>query len=117
MKYALLIYGDGNTTDPVTDEEMAAHIAATVAYHKELERKGHLLVTHPLEPASEAVTVRTRDGKLSMTDGPFMETKEYIGGFILIEARDLNEAIRIAGDHPAARWDAIEVRAAWDLPT
>ncbi|MGD0471860.1 MAG: YciI family protein [Candidatus Velthaea sp.] len=116
MKYACLIYGDGNLDDPLSASEMKTLGAETVAYRDELRRKGHLIVTHPLEPAHTATTIRMRDGRLSMTDGPFAETKEQLGGFFLIEARDLNEAIRIASGIPAVRWDTIEIRPMRDLP-
>jgi hypothetical protein len=117
MKYACLIYGDGNEVDPISDEELNRVIVDSVAFDKELRRKGQLILGQPLEPAHTATTIRTKDGKLSMTDGPYAETKEQLGGILIIEARDLNEAIRIASAHPAARWDTIEVRAMRDMPT
>jgi hypothetical protein len=117
MKYACLVYGDGNLVDPVSDVELDAAVVDTVAYHEELRRKGQFVFAQPLEPAHTATTIRRRDGKLSMTDGPFAETKEQLGGIIIIEARDLNEAIRIASAHPAVRWDTIEVRAMRELPS
>ncbi len=88
----------------------------SIAYHEELKRKGHLVALEALEDADTATTVRRRNGKLSMTDGPFAEIKEHLGGFFIIEARDLNEAIRIAGAHPAASYDAIEIRPVHDIP-
>lgn len=117
MKYACLVYGDGNLVDPVPDEEIDDVVAAMVAYQEELRRKGHLILSNPLEPAHTATTLRKRDGKLSMTDGPFAETKEQLGGIVVIEARDLNEAIRIASELPMLRWDTIEVRAMGELPS
>jgi hypothetical protein len=116
MKYAWLIYGDGNEVDPVSDEEMDVVVADSVTYHEELHRKGHFVFAKPLEPANTATTIRRKDGKLSMTDGPFAETKEQLGGIVIIEARDLNEAIRLASEHPATRWDTIEVRALQEMP-
>jgi hypothetical protein len=82
----------------------------SMAYDDELERGGHLIVAQALQPVSAAVTVRVRNGKLSTTDGPFAETKEQLGGFILIEARDLNEAIQLAAKIPLAKYGSIEVR-------
>ncbi len=75
-----------------------------------------MVALEALEDADTATTVRRRDGKLSMTDGPFAEIKEHLGGFFIIEARDLNEAIRIAGGHPAACWDSIEIRPVREIP-
>ncbi len=116
MKYACLIYGDGNLEDPLPAIEMDALLAETLAYHEELRRQGHFIIAHPLDPAQSATTIRTRGGKLSTTDGPFAETKEQLGGFFLIEAQDLNEAIRIASRHPSARVDTIEIRPMRDMP-
>ena len=82
----------------------------SMAYDDELERSGHLVVAQALQPVSTAVTVRVRNGKLSVTDGPFAETKEQLGGFILIRARDLEEAIQLASRIPLARYGSIEVR-------
>lgn len=113
MKYACLIFGDD---DPLPEGEGPKLHDDSVAYHEELKRKGHLVALEALQDADTATTVRRRDGKLSMTDGPFAEIKEHLGGFFVIEARDLNEAIRIAGDHPAARWDSIEIRPVREIP-
>ena len=113
MKYACFIYGDD---EPLPPGEGPKLFDESIAYHQELHRKGQLVALEALEDADTAVTVRRRDGKLSMTDGPFAEIKEHLGGFFMIEARDLNEAIRIAGGHPAARWDAIEIRPVRDIP-
>lgn len=107
MKYACFIYGDD---EPLPEGEGARLRDDSIAYHEELHRKGQLVALEALQDADTATVVRRRDGKLSMTDGPFAEIKEHLGGFFIIEARDLNEAIKIAGGHPAARWDAIEVR-------
>ncbi len=81
-----------------------------MAYDDALRKAGHLVVAHALQPVEAATTVRVRNGKLSTTDGPFAETKEQLGGFILIEARDLNEAIQVAAKIPLARRGSIEVR-------
>jgi len=113
MKYACFIYGDD---EPLPEGEQAKLRDDSIAYHQELKRQGHLIGLEALEDADTATTVRRRDGKLSMTDGPFAETKEHLGGLFIIEARDLNEAIRIAGGHPAASWDAIEIRPVRDIP-
>lgn len=113
MKYACFIYGDD---EPLPEGEGRKLYADSVAYHEELHRKGQLVALEALEDAATATTVRSRGGKLSMTDGPFAEIKEHLGGLFIIEARDLNEAIRIAGGHPAARWDTIEIRPVREIP-
>lgn len=113
MKYACFIFGDD---EPLPEGEGQKLYDDSIAYHEELKRKGHLVALEALEDADTATTVRRRGGKLSMTDGPFAEIKEHLGGFFMIEARDLNEAIRLAGGHPAARWDAIEIRPVREIP-
>lgn len=90
-------------------------IADSLAFNDELRRKGHYVDELALEPAQTAATIRRREGNLSMTDGPFAETKEQLGGVFLIEARDMNEAVQIASCHPCMHWDAIEIRAVKDL--
>lgn len=87
----------------------------SLAYDEDLKANGNLVVAEALQPAESAVLVRVRDGNVSTTDGPFIETKEQIAGFILIEARDLNDAIRIASGIPLARLGTIEVRAMYDF--
>jgi len=83
-----------------------------VAYDQELNDKGVLVMASPLKRVREAVTIRVRDGRMSATDGPFAETKEQLGGFMLIDVRDLNEAIALAERSPLARVGSIEVRPA-----
>lgn len=82
----------------------------TLDYVEDLQRSGRLVITHALQSVRSATTVRVRHGRLSATDGPFAETKESLGGFFLIEARDLNEAIQVASRWPSARFGSIEVR-------
>lgn len=115
MKYACLIYGDGNAVDPLPPDELERLSAEGLTFDRELRRSGHFVAAQALEPAQTATTIRRRNGELSMTDGPFAETKEQLGGFFLIEARDLNEAIRIASGHPCMCWDAIEIRPVKEL--
>ena len=112
MKYLCLIYkseaaGPADAEAP-HDEECATHLDA-------LRASGHLLGAEPLQPVSTATTVRKRDGRVSVTDGPFAETKEHLVGFILIEARDLNDAIRVASTVPTARTGCVEVRPVREL--
>ncbi len=113
MKYACMIYGDGNAADPLPEDEMHKLIADTLAYHEALRQSGRLTLSQGLDRDSTA-TVKKRNGKIATTDGPFMETKEQIAGLFVIEARDLNEALRIVAEHPLADGDAIEVHAMFD---
>ncbi len=109
MKYLCLIYGEedklfaGSHPDSPDHSECIAHEAA-------LRESGVLVAGAPLAPVETATTVRTRDGRVAVTDGPFIETKEYLAGFLYIEARDLNEALRVAAEFPSARVGSIEVR-------
>jgi hypothetical protein len=115
MKYLCLVYADEATLNAMPQDEVDALIDETMATNEELAARGHLLLTEALEQVTSATTVRVRDGRLSATDGPFAETNEQLGGFWLIEAGDLNEAIRIAGRLPSARLGAIEIRPVIDL--
>lgn len=114
MKYDCLIYFDPK--ELFSDSPQANALLAEVGPHSaELRAAGHLLQVLPLNLPQEAVTVRMRDGKMSTTDGPFLETKEMLGGLAQIEARDLNEALRIVASMPHARIGAIEVRPVIDF--
>lgn len=110
MKYLCLAYEQEHTFNEMPRDQWDALRRETMAYVEELTRSGTLIVAHPLKSVHTAATVRVRDGKLTATDGPFAETKETLGGFFLIEARDLNEAIRVASKWPSARLGSIEVR-------
>ena len=110
MKYALLVYIEEAKFDVMTQRERDGYVNASLDNDVELERSGHLIMAQALKTPPHAVSVRTRNGRVGVTDGPFAETKEHLGGFMLIEARDLNEAIKIAGDLPLARVGTIEVR-------
>src|SRR5512145_3072206 len=110
MKYLCLAYEEERVLDALTPEEWAALRAETLDYVEALRASGRLLVAHPLQSVRTAATVRVRNGRASTTDGPFAETKETLGGIFLIEARDLNEALRIAAKWPSARFGSIEVR-------
>jgi hypothetical protein len=87
----------------------------TVAYCEALKKSGHLIGVEALESVQTAMTVRVRNGKLSVTDGPFAETKEQVGGYFLIEARDVNEAIQVASKVPSVRFGTMEVRPVRDF--
>lgn len=103
MKYLCLVYLDEKRLDELPDEDC-------VAYDTEIRKGGQCLASEALQSVQTATTVRMRNGKLSVTDGPFAETKEQLAGFYMIEARDLNEAIQIASKIPPARVGSIEVR-------
>ena len=118
MKYLCLAYEEQRVLDDLTHAEWQALREETLAYVDSLRARGRLIDTQPLQSAATAATVRVRNGKVAVTDGPFAETKEQIGGFFLIEADSLDDAVRIASDWPSARLGAIEVRPIEDgLPT
>jgi hypothetical protein len=110
MKYLCLIYFEESRLAALSEAEAADLTRACLAYDEEQREAGHYITSSPLAPVSEAATVRVVDGKLSATDGPFAETKEQLGGFIMIEARDLNEAMAIAGKIPVGWLGCVEVR-------
>jgi len=110
MKYVCLAYEEESKLDGLSKSEWAALRDETLAYVEQLRNNGHLITAEPLQSVRSAATVRVRGGKASVTDGPFAETKETLGGFFLIDARDLNEAIQIATKWPSARIGSIEVR-------
>ncbi len=103
MKYLCLVYLDEKRLDELPDEDC-------VAYDTAIRRSGHCMASEALESVQTATTVRLRNGKVSITDGPFAETKEQLAGFYMIEAKDLDEAIQIAAKIPPARVGSIEVR-------
>jgi hypothetical protein len=107
MKYMLLIYLDENA---ITQAERDQCYKDSAAYASKLHETGHFLGTAPLYPTSTATSVRVKDGKRVVTDGPFAETREQLGGYFLIDAKDLDEAIDIAGRVPAGRWGTVEIR-------
>jgi hypothetical protein len=110
MKYLCLAYEEEGKLNALTEHEWHALRKETLDYVERLRTSGRLVLTHPLQSATTASTVRVRGGKLAVTDGPFAETKETLGGFFLIEAKDIQEAIAIAADWPSARIGSIEVR-------
>jgi hypothetical protein len=110
MKYLCLAYEEEKTLNALSQSEWDALRNETLSYVDELRSKGYLIGAEALQSARTATTVRVRDGKPSLTDGPFAETKEHLGGFFLINARDLNEAVNVASKWPSARLGSIEVR-------
>jgi hypothetical protein len=110
MKFLLMCCAEGKEFEDMTKSECDALMDETLAYCEALHKSGHLIVAEALEPVQGAITVRVRNGKLSTTDGPFAEIKEQFGGFFLIHARDLNEAIQVASKFPSVRVGSMEVR-------
>jgi hypothetical protein len=110
MKYLCIAYEEERKLNQLSKSEWQALRQETLDYVESLRKRGRLVVTHALQSATTASTVRVRSGKLSVTDGPFAETKEQIGGFFLIEASNLREAIELAASWPSARIGSIEVR-------
>ena len=110
MQYMCLVYIEEGAFDGMSEAEQKALTRESLAYDDELRKNGRFLGANALQPVNSATTVRVRNSKVSTTDGPFAETKEHLGGYILIEARDLNEAIQIAAKIPMARLGTIEVR-------
>jgi hypothetical protein len=115
MKFMFLIYHDEKTLDALPDGEMQALVDAALGYDEELRGSGHYIVSNALERARTGRIVRVRGGKATTTDGPFAETKEQLGGFFLIEARDIDEACAIASRFPPARLGTVEVRPVQEL--
>jgi hypothetical protein len=115
MKFLFLIYHDEKTLDAMPEEEMQNLVDAALGYDEELRRSGHYIVSNALQRTRTARTVRVRGGKATTTDGPFAETKEQLGRFFLVEARDIDEACEVASRFPPARVGTIEVRPVQEL--
>ncbi len=112
MRYLLLIGGEDDGSG-VTSQEVCAEDDAT-AWAEEMTRRRVLLNGQVLRPPQDATTVRVRDGEVLLSDGPFAETKEQIGGLCVIECADLDEALEIAAAHPVAKYGMVEVRPIWE---
>ena len=110
MKYLCLIYDDETFWEKLSKQELDQWMGEFNAFSQDIRQSGHYLGGNPLQPTSAATTVRVRNGKTSATDGPFAETREQLGGYYLIEARDLNDALQVAARIPSARIGSIEVR-------
>jgi hypothetical protein len=115
MQYLCLIYQDEAVAAERSKAELDKLYAEYADFTANLKKSGRLAGLNRLQPARTAAIVRVRDGSIVATDGPFAETKEQLGGYYLIEARDLNEAIRTAAGIPSARFGSIEVRPVWDM--
>ena len=110
MQYLLLIYDEEAKTNAMTEAEQGVFFQAYGAFSADIKASGHFKAGEALTPVSTATTVRLREGKTLTTDGPFAETREQLGGFYMIEAKDLDEAIAIAARIPSAKMGPIEVR-------
>jgi hypothetical protein len=115
MKYLCLVYFAPGALSALTADERAALDRESLAYDEALARRGKLVAASALQSAAIATTIRRRDGQPTMTDGPFAETREVLGGFIFIEAADRDEALEIASGIPVGRYAAIEVRPELDF--
>lgn len=113
MKYMLLIYADEQAW---TDAERQQCYGESTQLAHQLKSKGQFISTSPLQPVSTATTVKVRDNKRLVTDGPFAETREQLGGYFMVEAKDLDEAIDIAGRIPGARKGTVEIRPVVEIP-
>jgi hypothetical protein len=110
MKYLCLVYVEEKILHAMPQSERVVLSNESMAYCDGLQKNGQLIAASPLHPVETATTVRVRDGKTSTIDGPFAETKEQLGGYLLIDVKDLNDAVRIASNFPAAQYGSIEVR-------
>ena len=115
MKYLCLIYDSEAQNSKMTKEEGGKMMAEYGAFTEDIKKSGHYIGGNALQPTATATTVRSRSGKISTTDGPYVETKEQLGGYYLIEAKDLNDAVKVAARIPAARLGGIEVRPIWEM--
>ena len=115
MKFLFMIYHDERVLEALPEQEMQALVDSALDYDEEIRRSGHYIVSNALQPARTARTLRVREGKVLVTDGPFAETREQLGGFFLVEARDLDEACEVASRFPPARLGIIEVRPVQEL--
>jgi hypothetical protein len=110
MKYICLVYHEEKKLDALSPAELEGLVGECGGWVRELDEGGHHVFSAGLQSVRAAMTLRNRNGKLAMTDGPFAETKEFLGGFTIVNARDLNEAIQLASKLPAVRLGSIEVR-------
>ncbi|HKC42705.1 MAG TPA: YciI family protein [Burkholderiales bacterium] len=115
MKYVCLGYIEAGKFEGMSESERSAFIDGCFAYDDVLRERGHFAGGEALQSASRAVTLRFRDGKVSVTDGPYAETKEQVGGILILEANDLNHAIQLMSQHPGVRAGPFEIRPAADL--
>ncbi len=115
MKYLCLIYNDEAAMGKMTKDEGAKFKGDYMSFTADIQKSGHYIGGNPLKPSPTGTTVRVRGGKVSTTDGPYAETKEQLGGYYLVEAKDLNDAIQVAARIPSVHTGAIEVRPVADM--
>ena len=115
MRFLVTIHHEEKALDDMPAEQMQRLVDAALDYTEDLRRSGHYVASNALQRGRTARTLRVRDGKVSVTDGPFAETKEQLGGFILSEARDMDEACALAARFPPARFGTVEVRPVAEL--
>jgi hypothetical protein len=115
MRFMFMIHHDEDHLDALPDAEMKALVDGALDYSDDLRRKGHLIVSDALQRSRTARTIRVQGTRVATTDGPFAETKEQLGGFFLIEAKDIDEACALAAKFPPARIGTIEVRPVQEL--
>jgi hypothetical protein len=115
MRYLCLIYENEKAWETVPPAESEAIMNEYFQFTDDIRKKGKYIAGEALQPTASSTTVRVRNGKVSTTDGPFAETKEQLGGFYLIEATDLNDAIQVASRIPSARFGSIEIRPVVDF--
>jgi hypothetical protein len=115
MKYLCQVWFDTAEINAISQEEGEELTRECIVYDNSVRDSGHLVIAQALREPSTAVTVRVSNGKVAATDGPFAEIKEHLGGIILIDAKDMDEAIRIASGFPVIRYGCIEVRPAYSI--
>jgi hypothetical protein len=116
LKYLCLVYNEEAKINALPRSEYEQIVKEVLEYREVLKKSGHYIMSSPLQPVASATPIRVREGKVSMTDGPFAETREQLGGFYLIEAADLDDALRVASKMPPARIGSIEVRPLTEHP-
>jgi hypothetical protein len=115
MKYVVLGYMEADKFESMPEAERNAFLDGCFGYDDVLRKDGHFIGGEALQHRSKAVTLRYKNGKVTVTDGPFAETKEVLGGILILEARDLNHAIQLMSNHPGVRGGSFEIRPAADL--
>jgi hypothetical protein len=113
MQYMFLIYLEENS---LSEADLAQCYAESAEYAKELHESGRRVLAAPLQPTMTATSLRTREGKRVITDGPFAETREQLGGLFMVDAKNLDEALQIAEKIPAGRWGTVEIRPVLEVP-
>jgi hypothetical protein len=116
MRYVLLVYGEEKDLFALTPQQGARLNADSLAYDRALDERGKLIMAEALQPVRTSKSLRRREGRRLVTDGPFAETKEQLLGFVMVEATDLDEALAIAEGIPLAELGTVEVRAIYDIP-